>query len=86
MLDITMTLRNDGVPFDNETSLSVTRATNYNSELEVIGEFLCNFLNSAGYLGFKNDYLLLESLTEDELDYLQNVLYEYRKNLEEKQS
>ena len=45
--------------------------------LAVIGEKLNAFLRQAGYCR-KNDYILMEDLTEDELDSLQLYLCELR--------
>ena len=49
-------------------------------ELSVIGELLNTFLKQCGYYR-ENQYILMESLTEEELEYLSDQLYEYRKGV-----
>ena len=48
------------------------------SELGFIGEQLIAFLRQAGYY-MKNSNLLMEDLTDEELDYLSGCLDEYRR-------
>lgn len=47
----------------------------------VIGEFINDFMKAAGYT-FNKDYILMNSLDEEELDYLEDCLAEYREKKE----
>lgn len=47
-------------------------------ELRVIGNVMSDFLRQIGYIQ-KGDTILMDSLTEDELEAVQDYLFEYRK-------
>ena len=47
------------------------------NELDVIGEFINNALRLAGYMR-KNNYIFMESITEDEYEAIAEFLYDYR--------
>lgn len=51
-------------------------------ELRVIGNVMSDFLRQIGYIQ-KGDTILMDSLTEDELEAVQDYLFEYRKEREE---
>lgn len=48
-----------------------------NDEKDELSEAFNNFMNQIGYR-FNNDYILMESLTEDEYNYLLSCLDDYR--------
>ena len=52
------------------------------TEMSVIGQFINDFMRAAGY-NFNEEYIYMESLTEDELEYLDFCLNEYRSKGEE---
>lgn len=47
-------------------------------ELRVIGNVMSDFLRQIGYIQ-KGNTILMDSLTEDELEAVQDYLFEYRK-------
>lgn len=51
-------------------------------ELRVIGNVMSDFLRQIGYIQ-KGDTILMDSLTEDELEAVQDYLFEYRKERDE---
>ena len=51
-------------------------------ELRVIGNVMSDFLRQIGYIQ-KGDTILMDSLTEDELEVVQDYLFEYRKERDE---
>lgn len=51
-------------------------------ELRVIGNVMSDFLRQIGYIQ-KGDTILMDSLTEDELEAVQDYLFEYRKERNE---
>ena len=51
-------------------------------ELRVIGNIMSDFLRQIGYIQ-KGDTILMDSLTEDELEAVQDYLFEYRKERNE---
>ena len=61
-----------------------TRKVNYDvgeTEMLFFGEYINNFLRQIGYFR-SNDYMLMEDLTEDELDAVTDFLIDYRKQSE----
>ena len=51
-------------------------------ELRVIGNVMSDLLRQIGYIQ-KGDTILMDSLTEDELEAVQDYLFEYRKKRNE---
>lgn len=51
-------------------------------ELRVIGNVMSDFLRQIGYIQ-KGNTILMDSLTEDELEAVQDYLFEYRKERNE---
>ena len=51
-------------------------------ELRVIGDVLSDFLRQIGY-SQRGDTILMDSLTENELEAVQDFLFEYRKERDE---
>ena len=51
-------------------------------ELRVIGNVMSDFLRQIGYIQ-KGDTILMDSVTEDELEAVQDYLFEYRKERDE---
>lgn len=51
-------------------------------ELRVIGNVMSDFLRQIGYVQ-KGNTILMDSLTEDELEAVQDYLFEYRKERDE---
>lgn len=51
-------------------------------ELRVIGNVMSDFLRQIGYIQ-KGNTILMDSLTEDELEAVQDYLFEYRKERDE---
>lgn len=51
-------------------------------ELRVIGNVMSDFLRQIGYIQ-KGDTILMDSLTEDELEAVSDYLFEYRKERDE---
>ncbi len=51
-------------------------------ELRVIGNVMSDFLRQIGYIQ-RGDTILMDSLTEDELEAVQDYLFEYRKERDE---
>lgn len=49
-------------------------------ELGTLASFINNFLKSYGFPRYDKDYVFLESVTEDEYDYLLSCLEDYRSN------
>lgn len=85
MLKLHMSMSDTNIGQDDFTELKSNREVYYDlgeTEISVIGEFINNFMRAAGYI-FNNDYIYMESLTEDELDYLDFCLNEYRSRGEE---
>lgn len=52
-------------------------------ELRVIGNVMSDFLRQIGYVQ-RGDTILMDSLTENELEAVQDYLFEYRKERDEK--
>lgn len=80
MLKLSMSLSNSEAGTKDFTSLTDHREVYYSlgeTEMSVIGEFINNFMRAAGY-NFDNQYVYIESLTEDELEYLDFCLNTYR--------
>lgn len=48
------------------------------TDLELIGTKIKCFLDQVGYYGMRNDYMLMESLTEEEYDAVIDFLEKYR--------
>ena len=48
------------------------------NELSALGEFINNFLKAYGYIGFDKSTILLQSLTDEEHDFLLQCLEDYR--------
>lgn len=85
MLKLHMSMSDTNIGQDDFTELKSNREVYCDlgeTEMSVIGEFINNFMRAAGYI-FNNDYIYMESLTEDELDYLDFCLNEYRSRGEE---
>lgn len=51
-------------------------------ELRVIGNVMSDFLRQIGYIQ-KGNTILMDSLTDDELEAVQDYLFEYRKERDE---
>ena len=51
-------------------------------ELETLASFISKFLNAYGYPRYDKEYVFLESVTEEEYDYLACCLEEYRNRKE----
>ena len=51
-------------------------------ELRIIGDVLSDFLRQIGY-SQRGDTILMDSLTENELEAVQDFLFEYRKERDE---
>ena len=51
-------------------------------ELRVIGNVMSDFLRQIGYIQ-KGNTILMDSLTEDELEAVQDYLFEYRRERDE---
>lgn len=51
-------------------------------ELETLASFINKFLNVYGYPRYNKEYVFLESVTEEEYDYLACCLEEYRNRKE----
>jgi hypothetical protein len=47
-------------------------------ELETLASFINKFLNAFGYPRYNKQYVFLESVTEEEYEYLANCLDDYR--------
>lgn len=85
MLKLKMSLSNTEAGTNDFTELTGYKEVYYDlgdSELSVIGQFINNFMRAAGY-NFDKEYIYMESITEDELDYLDFCLNEYRSRGEE---
>lgn len=85
MLKLSMSLSNSEAGTKDFTSLTDHREVYYSlgeTEMSVIGQFINNFMRVAGY-NFDKEYIYMESVTEDELDYLDFCLNEYRSRGEE---
>ena len=77
-MEISMSLKNDSGEF---TKTSQVRSVHYDFELEldVISSFINNFMKSAGYF-FNKDFVPMISVNEEELAYLEDCLFQYRKS------
>lgn len=85
MLKLSMSLSNTEAGENDFTSLTDHKEVYYSlgeTEMSVIGQFINNFMRAVGY-NFNNEYIYMESVTEDELDYLDFCLNEYRSRGEE---
>lgn len=85
MLKLHMSMSDTNIGQDDFTELKSNREVYYDlgeTEISVIGEFINNFMRAAGY-NFNEEYIYMESLTEDELEYLDFCLNEYHSKGEE---
>lgn len=51
-------------------------------ELDTLASFISKFLNAYGYPCYDKEYVFLESVTEEEYDYLARCLEDYRNDEE----
>lgn len=85
MLKLSMSLSNSEAGANDFTELTDHKEVYYDlgeTEMLVIGQFINNFMRAVGY-NFNKEYIYMESLTEDELEYLDFCLNEYRSRGEE---
>ena len=84
MLKLKFSMLNTECSEDDFTELTCNKEVYYSfgeDDALVIGEFVNDFMKAAGYV-FNKDYILMESLDEEELDYLEDCLAEYRERKE----
>ena len=81
MLTVELTWKNG----DNDaTSIHVEREVNYEwtDEISEFGRIINHFLRMVGYPSFDKDMVYMESITEEEAEYLDSWLKGYREKKE----
>lgn len=82
MITVSLSFKDSNEGPHSSTSAQLEREVYYDGgedPLSVFGDFINSFFFMAGYRSFNKDTVMIESITEDEKEYLENCLYEYRK-------